>query len=77
MLLNELKVGDQAKIIRIADDVFRTKLLEMGVMPGTLVTLMLRAPFNGPLAFSYENTMLSIRKEDANSIFAEKMMNHA
>lgn len=76
MLLNELKVGDQAKIIRIADDVFRTKLLEMGIMPGTLVTLMLRAPFNGPLAFSYENTLLSIRNEDAYNIWVEKMMNH-
>ncbi len=77
MLLHELKVGDQANIIRIADDVFRTKLLEMGIMPGTLVTLVLKAPFNGPIAFSYENTMLSIRKEDANNIFVEKMMNHA
>lgn len=76
MLLNELKVGDQAKIIRIADDVFRTKLLEMGIMPGTLVTLMLRAPFNGPLAFSYENTLLSIRNEDAYNILVEKMMKH-
>ncbi len=76
MLLNELKVGDQAKIIRIADDVFRTKLLEMGIMPGTLVTLMLRAPFNGPLAFSYENTLLSIRNEDAYNIWVEKMMKH-
>jgi ferrous iron transport protein A len=76
MLLNELKVGDQAKIIRIADDVFRTKLLEMGIMPGTLVTLMLRAPFNGPLAFSYENTLLSIRTEDANNILVEKKMTH-
>jgi ferrous iron transport protein A len=74
MLLNELKVGDQAKIIRIGDDVFRTKLLEMGIMPGTLVTLMLRAPFNGPLAFSYENTLLSIRNEDAHNILVEKMM---
>lgn len=76
MLLNELKVGDQAKIIRIADDVFRTKLLEMGIMPGTLVTLMLRAPFNGPLAFSYENTLLSIRNEDAHNILVEKMMKY-
>jgi Fe2+ transport system protein FeoA len=49
----------------------------MGIMPGTLVTLVLKAPFNGPIAFSYENTMLSIRKEDANNIFVEKMMNHA
>ena len=76
MLLNELKVGDQAKIIRIGDDVFRTKLLEMGIMQGTPVTLMLRAPFNGPLAFSYENTLLSIRYEDAHSILVEKMNMH-
>ncbi|MFM7595510.1 MAG: ferrous iron transport protein A [Flavobacteriales bacterium] len=76
MLLNELKVGEQAHVIRITDDVFRTKLLEMGIMPGTLVTLALKAPFKGPIAFSYENTMLSIREEDANNITVEKLMQH-
>lgn len=76
MFLNELKKGDQANIVRITDDLFRTKLLEMGIMPGTLITLLFKAPFNGPIAFSYENSLLSIRKEDANNILVEKMMHH-
>jgi Fe2+ transport system protein FeoA len=72
MLLNELKVGEQANILFISDDVFRTKLLEMGIMPGTLVTLHLKAPFKGPIAFSYQNTLLSIRNEDAQQISVDK-----
>lgn len=73
MLLNELKVGEQANILCISDDVFRTKLLEMGIMPGTRVTLLLKAPFRGPIAFSYQNSLLSIRSEDAQQIAVDKL----
>jgi len=68
MRLDELSIGEQAKVVRVMDDVFRTKLLEMGVMQGTAVCLMLKAPFNGPIAFTYDNTLLSIRLEDAHEI---------
>ena len=68
MRLDELSIGEQAKVVRVMDDVFRTKLLEMGIMQGTAVCLMLKAPFNGPIAFTYDNTLLSIRLEDAHEI---------
>jgi Fe2+ transport system protein FeoA len=72
MRLDELSIGDQAQVVQVMDDVFRTKLMEMGVMQGTAICLMLKAPFNGPLAFSYDNTLLSIRLEDAKEIEVKK-----
>jgi Fe2+ transport system protein FeoA len=39
--------------------------MEMGVVPGVEITLTLKAPFRGPIAFAYGNTQISIRFEDA------------
>lgn len=39
--------------------------MEMGIVPGVEITLTLKAPFRGPIAFAYGNTQISIRFEDA------------
>ena len=43
----------------------KVRLSEMGVMPGTIVRLVRRTPFGGPVLLKVNNYYLSIRKEDA------------
>lgn len=44
------------------------KLLEMGIMPGKTITLLYKAPLGDPLAFQLGNTMIALRKREAQQI---------
>lgn len=44
------------------------KLLEMGLMPGKTITLLYKAPLGDPLAFQLGNTMIALRKKEAQQI---------
>ena len=50
-----------------------TKILEMGLMPDTLFTILHKAPFGGPIYIEYgeENTHIALRAEEAKFIFVE------
>ncbi|NBU91768.1 MAG: ferrous iron transport protein A [Flavobacteriia bacterium] len=68
MKLSAIPKWGKAKIKEINHPLLRTKLLEMGVVPGVEITLMMRAPFQGPIAFQCGNTNISVRSEDADFI---------
>ena len=55
VVVHSLKVNDDAK----------TRLSEMGVMPGTIIRMVKKTPFGGPVLLKVNNYYLSIRKEDA------------
>jgi Fe2+ transport system protein FeoA len=65
MNLSKLPNRSKAVIKEITHPFLRTKLLEMGVTLGAEITLTLKAPLGGPLAFQCGNTQISIRLEDA------------
>ncbi len=68
MKLSEIPKQSSVKILEITQPFLRTKLMEMGIVPGVEITLTLKAPFYGPIAFAYGNTQISIRLEDAEFI---------
>ena len=43
----------------------KVRLSEMGVMPGTVIRMVKKTPFGGPVLLKVNNYYLSIRKEDA------------
>ncbi|MDI9338289.1 MAG: FeoA family protein [Alphaproteobacteria bacterium] len=72
MNLTELKIGKQAKIIKVLDSPFYTKLLEMGCLPNEDIIITCKAPFGDPLAINLgEAYNLSLRFEEAKSILVE------
>ena len=69
--LSELKLGEKGKIKQFLDKDLSVKMLEMGCLPGTEVSVNLIAPFGDPIAITVADYCLSIRKEDANLIVLE------
>lgn len=70
--LARLAVGSSAVISRIAGA--RTtvrRLLEMGLVPGTRVTVEREAPLGDPIELRVRNYSLSIRRADAHGIEIE------
>ncbi len=67
--LDELKIGEQAEIETIETEKLPLKLIEMGCLPGSSISLIQNAPFNDPLYIKIDESHLAIRKETAKDIF--------
>ncbi len=69
MKLSELGIGQSAVISSVGGEkALRCRLLDMGLIPGTRVTLCKVAPMGDPIELNLRGYQLSIRKEDAEKI---------
>ncbi len=68
MTLAQLKKGEIGLILDVNTDEVPLKLLEMGCLPGNLVTLVQVAPFGCPLYFVINDSHVAIRLETAKEI---------
>ena len=72
--LNELHPGDRATIRSIqGTTVEEAHLMEMGLLPGTAVELINRAPLGDPIELRVRRYHLSIRRSEAHAIMVEKL----
>ena len=67
--LDQLSLGVKAEIEKIDTDKLPLKLIEMGCLPGNLISIVQKAPFNDPLYIKIDQSHLAIRKETAKDIF--------
>ena len=69
MTLDNLAVGQSAKITAVnGDGALRCRLLDMGLIPKTIVTLQKVAPMGDPIEIHVRGYELTIRKEEAQKI---------
>lgn len=64
----DLKIGERGVIVGFSDELLSLKLLEMGCLPGTQVTMTHIAPFGDPIAVKVSGNVLSMRKDEASTI---------
>lgn len=76
MNLNELEIGKKAKIISVAGEgQLRHHILDMGLIPGTVVTLVKYAPMGDPMELLVRGYELTLRVDDAKLIGIEPISN--
>ena len=76
MKLNELEIGKKAKIISVSGEgQLRHHILDMGLIPGTVVTLVKYAPMGDPMELSVRGYELTLRVDDAKLIGIEPVSN--
>jgi ferrous iron transport protein A len=73
MNLTQLQKGQKALIKSFTSDVLSSKLIEMGCLPGEILTLSKTAPLGCPLAVSVSGYELSMRREEAACVLVELM----
>ncbi len=72
MTLNELKIGAAAVITAVGGDgALRCRLLDMGIIPKTRVTLQKVAPMGDPIEIRVRGYELTLRVEEAKKIEVE------
>ena len=67
--LSELKIGESGVIHSFENDDLFLKLMEMGCIPGELIIVEQIAPLGDPISISVAGYQLSLRINEADSIF--------
>lgn len=69
MTLAQAEIGREVKIIKVGGEgELRCRLLDMGLIPKTVVTVRKVAPMGDPIEIHLRGYELTIRKEDADKI---------
>ena len=69
MTLNELHIGHSAVITAVGGEgALRCRLLDMGLIPHTHITLQKVAPMGDPMEIRVRGYELTLRREDAAKI---------
>ena len=69
MTLDKLPIGQQARIETVGGEgALRRRLLDMGLTPGTCVTIRKVAPMGDPIELHLRGYELTLRLEDAQKI---------
>ncbi len=73
MLLNELGVGESARVAGFSEEGMRhhTRYLSLGLIPGNKISVLRVAPLGCPLQIKVGSTLLSIRKAEAEEVLIE------
>lgn len=74
MFLDELKAGERGRILSVGGEgALRQHFLDMGVVPGSKITLVKFAPLGDPIEFRIHDYELTLRVDDAKKIRIERI----
>jgi ferrous iron transport protein A len=72
--MNEIPVGSKARIVTYTQhDSFTERLREFGLIPGTIIRLLRKAPFNGPVEIQYRNSRIVLRPSEVTHMLLERI----
>lgn len=71
--LSHMAKGESCVIESFTDEVMKQKLLEMGCLPGEIITIDRFAPFGCPMAIDVSGSILSLRLEEADHIIVKPL----
>lgn len=71
--ISKLEENQEGKVAFIrGDNKILRRLLDMGLTPGTRISISRRAPFKGPIEISVRGSKLALGEEVAGNVFVEK-----
>ena len=71
--LIDIPVGGSARVVNILTiGANRRRLLDLGLVPDSIIKVIRRSPAGNPTAYLIKGTMIALRNEDARQILVEK-----
>lgn len=73
--LSKLEIGEKAEIIGLSKEcrgINRRRLLDLGFVPNTKISIQMESPMKEPKAFLIYDTLIALRKEQAEHILIKK-----
>ncbi|HAN66498.1 MAG TPA: ferrous iron transport protein A [Chitinophagaceae bacterium] len=72
--LSEIRIGQKVRIKSFANDDIFLKLMEMGCVPGEIISVDQVAPLKDPISISVAGYQLSLRLNEAENILVEELI---
>ncbi len=70
--LSELRPGEEGVVVRVeGPPALRRRLMEMGVVRGTKIKMVRRAPLGDPIEYEVKGYNLSLRAGEADGVYVE------
>jgi ferrous iron transport protein A len=67
--LADLPRGASAQVLALSGDgPERQRLLDLGILPGTTISVEVRSPLGDPTAYRVRDTVIALRREQASRI---------
>lgn len=73
MTLKEAKTGMSLKVLKIGNTDLKERLMTMGLIPGTNITVLRSAPLGDPIAIGLRSYNLALRRQDAEHIEVQQV----
>ena len=74
--LANLAPGAVCQIVSLElSGLLRRRILDLGIVPGTLIQCIRRGPSGDPTAYLVRETLIALRSEDAAQISVRKLLN--
>ena len=69
--LSEIDIGESATVVGFADGAPARRLLEMGFVPGTRVSVLRSAPLGDPIQYAVMSGRVAMRRSDAATVLVD------
>jgi len=66
--LSKLRRGEQGIVVAVEKSDWGLKLMEMGILPGELITIDRIAPLGDPISIRIQSYLLSMRRHEARAV---------
>lgn len=67
--LSELPIGQWGRVVSLkARGMTRCRLLDLGLVPDTLVQAVRRSPLGDPIAYRIRGALIALRREEAGQV---------
>ena len=74
--LADLSPGSVCQIVSLElSGLLRRRILDLGIVPGTLIRCIRRGPSGDPTAYLVRETLIALRSDDAAQILVRKLLN--
>ncbi|MBU3126831.1 ferrous iron transport protein A [Clostridium tagluense] len=67
--LTDIAVGKKVKVVElISKGLSRQRMLDLGIVPNTIIHVLRQSPFGDPTAYLIRDTCIALREEEAKNI---------
>lgn len=74
MKLCDIETGKKVQVVKVTgQDDLKRRVLDMGLVPGTIVSMERKAPFNDPISIWFRGYELSLRLSEAEAVLVKPL----
>jgi ferrous iron transport protein A len=72
--LTEIALGKKVRVVKlISEGLSRQRMLDLGIVPNTIIQVLRRSPFGDPTAYLIRDTCIALRDEEAKNIIVRNL----